>query len=191
MKFFQFLVSLVITLGLVISMNMKMGPLPPLGKFLDPVNGFWANAESGISMPETLSIKGLQKPVKIHYDNMLVPHIFAKEEDDLFIATGYVHAYHRLWQMEFQTHAAAGRLSEIIGDITLEMDRGQRRKGMVYGAKNFVDNLDEKSKNIIAKYAEGVNHFIGQLSYADYPIEYKLLDYRPEQWTRYEIRFAV
>jgi penicillin amidase len=28
---------------------------------------------------------------------------------------GYLHAKDRLWQMEFQTHFAAGRLSEIVG----------------------------------------------------------------------------
>lgn len=186
MKNVRFFISLIITVSLVVSLNMKIGSIPPLGKFLDPVNGFWANAESDISMPETHAIKGLQKAVKIHYDDMLVPHIFSESEDDLFIALGYVHAYHRLWQMEFQTHAAGGRLSEIVGDVTLDMDRGQRRKGMTFGAKNFVDNLDDRSKKVIELYAQGVNHFINQLSYKDYPIEYKLLDYQPEKWTPFK-----
>ncbi|MCK5278283.1 MAG: penicillin acylase family protein, partial [Cyclobacteriaceae bacterium] len=147
MKILRFLISLIITVTLVIALNKKIGPVPPLGKFLDPVNGFWANAESDISMPEKFSIEGLKSQVKILYDDMLVPHVFAENEDDLFMAIGYVHAYHRLWQMEFQTHAAAGRLSEIVGDVTLEMDRGQRRKGMTYGAKNFIDNMDQNSLN--------------------------------------------
>ena len=165
---------------------MKIGSVPPLGKFLDPMDGFWANAESGISIPQTFSIDKVQKPVHILYDDMLVPHIFSEQEDDLYIAIGYVHAYHRLWQMEFQTHAAAGRLSEIVGDITLDMDRGQRRKGMTFGAKNFVDNLDQRSTKIIELYAMGVNSFIDQLSYETYPFEYKLLDYKPEKWTSFK-----
>ncbi len=183
MKSVRFLISLVITLSVVMALNKKIGSIPPLGKFLDPVNGFWANAESDISMPEKFAIHGISDPVSILYDDMLVPHVFADKEKDLYLATGYVHAYHRLWQMEFQTHAAGGRLSEIVGDITLEMDRGQRRKGMIFGAKNFVDNLDQRSKDIIEQYAKGVNAFIDQLSYKTYPFEYKLLDYKPEAWT--------
>ena len=186
MKILRFLISLIITVTLVIALNKKIGPVPPLGKFLDPVNGFWANAESDISMPENFSIEGLKSQVKILYDDMLVPHVFAENEDDLFMAIGYVHAYHRLWQMEFQTHAAAGRLSEIVGDVTLEMDRGQRRKGMTYGAKNFIDNMDQNSLNAIDHYTRGVNAFIDQLSYNSYPFEYKLLDYQPENWTPFK-----
>ena len=159
MKILRVLISLFITVTLVIALNKKIGPAPPLGKFLDPVNGFWANAESDISMPENFSIDDLKSPVKILYDDMLVPHVFAENVNDLFMAIGYVHAYHRLWQMEFQTHAAAGRLSEIVGDLTLEMDRGQRRKGMVYGAKHFVDNLDQNSLDAIDYYSRGVNSF--------------------------------
>ena len=183
MKLIRFLFSLAFTVALVYAMNKKIGPVPPLGKFLDPVNGFWANAESDISMTEEITLPGIEDKVKILYDDMLVPHVFAENENDLFMAIGYVHAYHRLWQMEFQTHAAAGRLSEIVGELTLDMDRGQRRKGMVYGATSFINNLDQKSKVIMKKYTEGVNAFIAQLSYKTYPFEYKLLDYQPEFWT--------
>ena len=186
MKFVQFIISICITLALVIALNMKIGSVPPLGKFLDPVNGFWANAESNPSIPKTFAISGLEKPVQILYDDMLVPHLFSDDEDDLFMATGYVHAFHRLWQMEFQTHAEAGRLSEIVGEVTLDMDRGQRRKGMTFGAKIFVDNLDDRSKEIIELYAKGVNSYIDQLSYKTYPLEYKLLDYQPEAWTPFK-----
>ena len=183
MKSIRFLISLAITLSLVFALNKKIGDVPPLGKFLDPVNGFWANAEPDISMPEKFAIQGLSDSVSVLYDDMLVPHVFADKENDLYLAIGYVHAYHRLWQMEFQTHAAGGRLSEIVGDIALDMDRGQRRKGMVFGAKNFIDNLDQKSTELLEQYAKGVNAFIDQLNYKTYPFEYKLLDYKPEAWT--------
>ena len=33
-----------------------------------------------------------------------------------------MHAYHRLWQMEFQTIATSGRLSEIVGKKALSRD---------------------------------------------------------------------
>ncbi len=183
MKIFRFILSFSITICLTVALNMKMGPLPPLGKFLDPFGGFWANARSADEIPKKLDLPGLTSEVKVLYDDILVPHIFASNEDDLYLAVGYVHAYHRLWQMEFQTHAAAGRLSEIAGDLTLDMDRGMRRIGMVYGAENFINNIDPESKQILTQYAKGVNQLISQLGYKDYPFEYKLLDYRPEPWT--------
>jgi len=176
-------ISLVITISLIYILNTKLGPAPPLGKFLDPVNGFWANAESGPRIDESVNIPGLQQPVKILYDSLLIPHIFAENDADLFLAQGYVHARHRLWQMEFQTHAAGGRISELIGEGALDYDRGQRRKGMVFGAKNFIDNLDDSSKTVIEKYLLGVNYFIENLEYASFPFEYKLMGYAPEKWT--------
>ncbi len=183
MKIIKFLLTLVITIGLIYTLNTKFGSVPPLGKFLDPVNGFWANASTNPTIQEKLQIPGLQKPVQVNYDELLIPHIFAENIEDLVLVQGYVHAYHRLWQMEFQTHAAAGRISELIGSGTLEYDRGQRRKGMVFGAENFVSTVDDTTRAIIEQYAKGVNYFIDNLDYASYPFEYKLMGYDPEQWT--------
>jgi penicillin amidase len=183
MRIIRFLFSLFITVGLVWALDMKIGPIPPLGKFLDPFDGFWANARNADDLPGRLNIPSLQSEVQVAYDDLLIPHIFAENEDDLYLVTGYVHAFHRLWQMEFQTHAAAGRISEIAGEITLDMDRGTRRKGLVFGAENFIKNIDSNSENRLLQYAKGVNYLINGLEYEDYPFEYKLLDYQPEQWT--------
>jgi penicillin amidase len=55
-----------------------------------------------------------------------VPHIFAEQENDAYFVQGYIHAKFRLWQMEFQTHAAAGRISEIVGDKAINFDKTQK-----------------------------------------------------------------
>ena len=183
MSIFKFIICLCITSVFIWALDTKFGSIPPLGKFLDPVNGFWANAESEVLIPEKLSLPGLKGISQVLYDDMLVPHVFSENEQDLMTVIGYTHAYHRLWQMEFQTHAAAGRLSEIIGEITLDMDRGQRRKGMIFGAKNFIDNLEPKEQKILNQYCLGINAYIDLLTYQSYPLEYKLLDYKPEPWT--------
>lgn len=65
MKSIRFLISLVVTISFVMTLNVKISSVPPLGKFLDPVNGFWANAESDISMPEKFAIQGISDPVSI------------------------------------------------------------------------------------------------------------------------------
>lgn len=184
MKYIKLIISSVLTFGLFYALNTKLGTLPPLGKFLAPNEGVWQN-ECTESTTGTLSIKGLEDQVTVHYDEQLIPHVFAKNDYDLYKAQGYITAKHRLWQMEFQTFAAAGRISEIIGEKGLEFDRTQRRKGMLFGAENSLDvikNDPEALKNLQA-YSDGVNAYINQLKPKDYPVEYKLLAYKPEAWT--------
>jgi penicillin amidase len=180
------ILSLIITVALVYSLNRSWNfgkPIPPLGKFLDPFHGFWKNAGSDI--PADLSMKGLRGDVSVVYDSTLIPHIYASTEEDLFFAQGFITAANRLWQMELQTHAAAGRVSEILGPATLDFDRGQRRLGMVFGAKNSLNEMenDPTLKLVTEKYAAGVNAYIESLDYEKLPLEYKLLDYYPETWT--------
>lgn len=192
MKIFRFILMGAITLGLIWFLNNRHviggNPLPPLGKFLDPLQGFWQNAEGTFKASENLHIPGLKSKVEVVYDNVLIPHIFANNDEDLYLVQGYLTAMHRLWQMEFQTHAAAGRISEIIGEPGLDYDRAQRRQGMVYAAKNALRamEMDETSVMMVEQYAKGVNTYIRQLSYRDLPFEYKLLGYNPEEWTSFK-----
>jgi len=191
MKVVKFLIASFVTLALIYVIDRGWGiggsPIPPLGKFFDPYQGFWQNIESKNQRFEhEISIQGLSAPVKVVFDSLMIPHIFASNDEDLYIAQGYVTAMHRLWQMEFQTHAAAGRVSEILGnDLTLNYDRTQRRQGMVFGARKALEYINENSnlKKIVDGYTSGINQYIGSLKYKNLPFEYKLLDYEPEQWT--------
>ena len=69
------------------------------------------------------SLEGLNEPVAVHYDEHGVPHIFAENEMDAQMVLGYVHAQDRLWQMELLRRIAPGRLSELFGEKTQEVDR--------------------------------------------------------------------
>ena len=156
-----------------------------MGKFLNPSAGIWQN-ETNESITGEVEIPGLQDQVRVHYDAQMIPHVFAQNEHDLYKAQGYLTAKHRLWQMEFQTYAAAGRLSEIFGEGALNYDRTERRRGMGYGADQSVAHMEKHDKEVLAfvqDYADGVNAYINQLHPEDYPVEYKLLDYAPEEWT--------
>ncbi|HEY9049376.1 MAG TPA: penicillin acylase family protein [Ohtaekwangia sp.] len=194
MKVFKFLLSFLITAALIYLLDhswiVKGNRLPPLGKFLDPFHGFWQNIEpkSDSSHTEPLNIPGLKEPVTIVFDSLMIPHIFANNDEDLYLAQGYITARHRLWQMEIQTHAAAGRVSEIVGSIALESDRASRRLGMVYGAEKALTGMmkNPTTKMMVEKYTEGVNAYINSLEDKDLPFEYKLLDYKPEPWTTFK-----
>jgi len=175
-----------ITLVITILLNISIGKLPPLAKFLDPFQGFWQNAEAKlVALPKNLHLPQLKEPVQVVFDEHLIPHIEATNDYDLYFIQGYVSAFHRLWQMEFHTHAAAGRLSEILGPLAIKYDRLQRRKGMLYAAHNQLNNIltDSVTNLIVHAYVDGVNAYIKSLDYKSLPIEYKLLDYCPEPWT--------
>ncbi|MGA0987924.1 MAG: penicillin acylase family protein, partial [Flavobacteriaceae bacterium] len=175
--------SLLFCAGLFYAGHFGIGSVPPLGKFINPHSGFWQN-ETTESEGEQLALEGLSAAVTVHYDAQLIPHVFAENDLDLYLAQGYLTAKHRLWQMEFQTYAAAGRLSEIVGSAAIDYDRGQRRKGMVFGAENALDEMlkDPVLAARIEAYSEGVNTYIDQLEPKDHPVEYKLLNYAPEPW---------
>ncbi|RLD29531.1 MAG: penicillin acylase family protein [Bacteroidetes bacterium] len=185
MKNIKFGFSLLFCIAIFYALNTKFGSLPPLGKFLSPTEGFWQNEVSESNTNNTISINGLSASVSVKYDVHLIPHIFAQNELDLYKAQGYITAKHRLWQMEFQTHASAGRLSEIFGETALDYDRQERRRGMGFGADNTIEKMKEDPEMIsyLEAYRDGVNNFINQLQPKDYPVEYKLLDYKPEPWT--------
>lgn len=194
MRIVKLLVSLFLTIGLIIFLDNRwviMGnPVPPLGKFLSPFQGFWNNLEpDDVAGAAPMKFPGVKDGITVVYDTLAIPHIFASNDMDVYFAQGYVTARDRLWQMEFMTHAAAGRVSEITGvgpdGVILDYDRGQRRLGMVYAAKRTLEALRENQDEMIMieKYVEGVNAYISSLSYESLPFEYKLLDYRPEPWT--------
>ncbi|EMQ96035.1 hypothetical protein D778_01925 [Xanthomarina gelatinilytica] len=185
MKYLKFIVSLVLLIGIFFILNTKFGSVPAIGEFLNPAQGIWQN-EQDESITGTIKIEGLKDKVTVHYDEHLVPHIFAQNNTDLYKAQGYITAKHRLWQMEFQTHASAGRLSEILGEKALDYDRMQRRKGMGFGAENALKKMQKEDPEIIdfiEAYSEGVNSYIASLNPKDYPVEYKLLGYKPEPWS--------
>jgi penicillin G amidase len=187
MKLAKFLLSLLATAGVIFALNKKWGSAPPIGKFLSPQHGFWKNAESTDAFTnKDFKFDNLKGKATVYMDKRLVPHIFAEQEEDAFFIQGYLHAKYRLWQMEFQTHAAGGRLTEIVGEKALPVDRKFRRLGLTYAAERAVEeiNKDSLTKMAVDNYTKGVNAYISKLKEADYPFEYKLLDYKPEAWTK-------
>ncbi len=193
MRIIKFLVFAGITgfFVFVLEFGISFGrtTLPPIGKLAHPYWGFLynaANADKGFE--KNLSLTGIKDEVTIVYDDRLVPHIYARNEEDLFFAQGYVTAQHRLWQMDFQVRFAAGRLSEIIGSKTLFLDQINRNKGLAWAAENSVKVFEDDpvTKPVLDAYTAGVNAYIDQLSYKDYPVEYKLLNYQPEKWSTFK-----
>ena len=195
MRIVPLILCAAVTTGLVILLNVQIptggSKTPRLGYFLSPQKGFWQNAEpTDISFNGDLKFDGLEGNADVYFDDRLVPHVYADNEHDAFFIQGYLHAKFRLWQMDFQTYAAGGRLSEIMGDSAngtsfLKIDKYFRRLGMVYGAEKSLQEIeaDPETKATCDAYTAGVNAYINSLDESTYPLEYKLLDYKPEPWT--------
>ncbi|MFA5244584.1 MAG: penicillin acylase family protein, partial [Pedobacter sp.] len=185
MKIIKSAISGLFAVVLIIVLNTKFGDIPPLAKFLSPFQGFWTNAEKRQPDNEKLiQVEGLRGSIEIRFDDQMIPHIFAENNYDLYFAQGFITAKDRLWQMDFQTRFASGRLSEVVGSKALELDRYQRRMGMTYGAENMVKFMmkDPEIKEMMDAYTSGINAYIHSLRPGDYPLEFKLLNYEPEDW---------
>ncbi|GAB2461749.1 penicillin amidase [Hymenobacter qilianensis] len=186
MAWIKALLALLVSATLTWVLNSKQGDLPPFGKFLSPFVGFWQNAEASDAQAtqQELTLPGLKAPVQVRFDDRRVPHVFAQNDHDLYFAQGYLTARDRLWQMEFQTHVAAGRISEVVGARALEYDRFQRRMGLPFGAQKSLEAMmaDPTTRTVLEAYSAGVNTYINGLTAKELPFEYKLLDYTPEPW---------
>lgn len=188
------LICILVPITLAYVFNTKFGDTPPLLKFLNPYTGFWQNAEGkNISANKKIKLNGAIDKIDILFDDRMIPHVFAKNDHDLYYAQGYVTAMHRLWQMDFQTRFASGRLCEVVGKKAIEVDRYQRRMGMVYGAENSLKGMMEnpKTRAMVLAYTEGINAYIASLSAANLPLEYKLLDFKPEKWKPINCAFLL
>ncbi len=186
MRILPALISGVVTTGLIFVFNTKAVLPAPLGKFLSPQHGLWQNAEPlNQDFSADLKFPQLKGKTSVYIDDRLVPHIFAEQENDAYFVQGYLHAKFRLWQMELQTHSAAGRASEIVGPIALNHDREFRRLGMVFAAENSLKTVeaDPVIKSSCDNYTAGVNAYIATLTESALPMEYKLLGYKPEPWS--------
>ena len=183
MKIIHFSISVFVTLVLIVLLGTKLLLPAPLAVLLSPQQGVWQNAEpAGINYSADLSFPQLKGKSEVYFDDRLVPHVFAEDEQDVYFIQGYLHAKFRLWQMEFQTHAAAGRLSEIMGEKVgstdfLNIDRYFRRLGMGYAAEKslLLMEADTATKLMCDAYTAGVNSYIESLTTGQLPLEYKLL----------------
>jgi penicillin amidase len=193
MRIVPFAISTIATAGLVFALNRPLGPLPmPAGKFLSPQHGFWQNAEpAGQDFDADLSFADLKGKAEVYFDERLVPHVFAENDGDLYFIQGYLHAKFRLFQMDLQTKAAEGRASEMAGKKAINFDKEQRRLGMLYAAENAMKEIekDPASKALFDAYTNGVNAYINSLKASEWPVEYKLLNIKPEKWAN--IRTAL
>ncbi|QTD38804.1 penicillin acylase family protein [Polaribacter batillariae] len=129
-----------------------------------------------------LEIKNLKEEVTVYFDEIGVPHINASNQQDAYVALGYVHAQDRLWQMELVRRIAAGRLSEIFGEKLIRTDKLFSGLGIEEAAAKTIENLDKNSEpyKLATAYLKGVNDYIEN---GKTPIEFTLVGVKKEKYT--------
>ncbi|HXF68565.1 MAG TPA: penicillin acylase family protein [Thermoflexus sp.] len=129
----------------------------------------------------TISLPGLRAPVTVIRDRWGVPHIYASNLHDLFMAQGFIHAQDRFWQMEFWRHIGTGRLSEMLGKTTLNQDRFIRTLGWNRAAQQDLEALEPEVRAVLEAYAAGVNAYLEQ-NRDRLPLEFTLFRLFGRRW---------
>lgn len=126
----------------------------------------------------------LTNEITVITDEKGVPHIKADNLQDLYTAQGFVQAQERMFQMELSRRQASGRLSEVIGEATLNNDKYFRTLGLRRAAEKSYEIYDEDAKNVLQWFADGVNAYIDMAKEnGTLPVEFTLLGFEPEEWT--------
>ena len=126
-------------------------------------------------------IKGLTDDVTVYRDTFAIPHIYARNEPDLYRVTGYLMAQDRLWQMDLIRRATQGRLSEIFGEEYVNTDLFLRALRIPEKSKQVYHDLSQENVNAFEAFADGVTQYMEQNIHT-LPPEFAILAYNPDPW---------
>ncbi len=141
-----------------------------------------AELESRVPSTEGQQRHAVRRAVDIGRDAWGIPHIHADNDQDLFFGFGYAMAQDRLWQLDYLRRKGAGRLAEIVGPEAVEYDLLVRTIGLRQIAESEWQRLPQETRTLLTAFAAGINAQMEDARQRP-PIEFDLLDYRPEPWT--------
>ncbi|MCW5314382.1 penicillin acylase family protein [Nostoc sp. KVJ3] len=135
----------------------------------------------------TIQLPKLKAEVTVQRDKWGIPHIYAANSHDLFMAQGYIHAQDRFWQMDFWRHIGSGRLSEMFGSSQVDTDKYLRTMGWARVAQQEIQEINAEMKAYLEAYSDGVNAYLAEHQGSALSLEYTVLKflnpgYKPEPW---------
>ena len=130
---------------------------------------------------QNVKLKNIKETVTVYRDQYAVPHVYAKNEEDLYRAVGYVMAQDRLWQMDLMRRVTTGRLAEIFGEDLLKTDQLMRSLRITEKSNLILSKSNEKMIKMAEAFTDGVNQFIEKHK-NQLPPEFAILGYEPEKW---------
>lgn len=129
----------------------------------------------------TLQVPGLAAPVEVARDRWGVPHIYAQNQRDLFLAQGFVAAQDRLFQLELWRRTGRGENAELYGAEAIDGDRFARL--MLYRGDWEAEwrSYSPDAREIVTAFVDGINAQIDACG-DRLPIEFQLLGFKPKRW---------
>ena len=120
---------------------------------------------------DRMALDGLSAEVYVVYTEGNVPHIYAENREDLAYAMGFVVARDRYAYMDLARRLALGTLSELLGDVGLEVDIESRQIGMTYIADRIEEDLlgDPEALAYSEAFAMGINAYVDASKAGDSP----------------------
>lgn len=143
----------------------------------------WIYTRVRASLPQldgTAPVPGLSAAVTVQRDHLGVPTITGHSRLDVARALGFLHAQDRFFQMDVWRRAAAGELSELFGERTVEHDRAMRMHDFRRIARETLAHLPPDQRALVEAYSDGVNAGLSALH--EKPFEYLVLGATPQPW---------
>lgn len=127
-------------------------------------------------------LPGLSAAVTVETAENGVPTLRAASMRDAYRALGYLHARDRMFQMEMTRRIGSGRVSELIGERGLGIDRFMRTLGLAEHARETMARLPATIRADFEAYEAGVNAWL-QNRETYLPVSFQILWHEPEPWT--------
>jgi penicillin amidase len=167
--------TLVMVLGSILCGLVMASARQPADDWQKKSRAVLARLDGEIRLP------GLKEPVEVLRDRWGVPHIYAKNTDDLFFAQGFVVAQDRLFQIDLWRRVGVGETAEVLGRPGLEGDRFARLMKYRGDFEAEWASYSPDARQIVTAFARGINACIDHMG-DRLPIEFQLLGYRPARW---------
>jgi len=181
------LIALCVSAAVLVLLASGYGPVPALGRALDPGHGAWTSAEGGLlPRSQALTLSGLGQPVAVAFTGHGVPSIRAGDLSDAFLALGYLHARFRLAQMDLERRLGEGRVAQLAGPQGVSSDKFELRLGLLRTAQQEWAQTPRSSPagQALLAYSRGVNDYLAQArASGGWPSIFGLTGVYPRDWT--------
>lgn len=138
-----------------------------------PSEGIAPETDAGVFAPVNLrathGLPGLHGEAQVVFTQGDVPHVYARDREDLARVLGFVTARDRYFMLDLARRLAQGTLSQLLGDAALDTDTESRGTGMTFATEQLMSTLDPEIGRIFDAYAAGINAYIDRVRDRDVP----------------------
>jgi len=131
-------------------------------------------------------IDGITDTVEVYTDEYGMPHIFSKNNEDLFFTIGYTMAKERLFQLSLIKAIANGNIADILGDDYLEHDRYINNSHLYPG----IFAIDDDYQTLLESFCRGINSYIDN-NPKGHTVSFKIANSIPSKWAVADVFAAL